>query len=77
MTPARGVPALPEGFRYQPELIGREAETSLLEHVRTLPFREFEFHGFTGKRRVISFGWKYDFGAWSRARRVGAQHPTG
>ena len=28
---------------------------------RTLPFREFEFHGFTGKRRTVSFGWRYDF----------------
>jgi hypothetical protein len=26
-----------------------------------LPFREFEFHGFTGKRRIDSFGWHYDF----------------
>lgn len=26
-------------------------------------FRDFEFHGYTGKRRVISFGWRYDFSA--------------
>jgi alkylated DNA repair dioxygenase AlkB len=26
-----------------------------------LPFRDFEFHGYTGKRRVVSFGWHYDF----------------
>jgi alkylated DNA repair dioxygenase AlkB len=26
-----------------------------------LPFRAFEFHGFTGKRRTVSFGWRYDF----------------
>jgi alkylated DNA repair dioxygenase AlkB len=31
--------------------------------VRALPFREFEFHGYTGKRRVVSFGWHYDFSA--------------
>ena len=36
-------------------------EETLLTHVRNLPFREFEFHGYTGKRRVVSFGWKYDF----------------
>jgi alkylated DNA repair dioxygenase AlkB len=30
--------------------------------VRELAFREFEFHGYTGKRRVVSFGWHYDFG---------------
>lgn len=26
-----------------------------------LAFKEFDFHGFLGKRRVVSFGWKYDF----------------
>jgi len=36
-------------------------EETLLAHVSTLPFREFEFHGYTGKRRVVSFGWKYEF----------------
>jgi alkylated DNA repair dioxygenase AlkB len=28
---------------------------------RGLPFRDFEFHGYTGNRRVVSFGWHYDF----------------
>jgi hypothetical protein len=26
-----------------------------------LPFREFEFRGFLGKRRTVFFGWRYDF----------------
>lgn len=52
---------LPEGFRYQPDLISKADEDSLLARVRELPFRDFEFHGYTGKRRVISFGWHYDF----------------
>jgi alkylated DNA repair dioxygenase AlkB len=56
-------PQLPEGFRYQPELIGAADEDALIAHVRGLPFREFEFHGYTGKRRVVSFGWQYDFSA--------------
>jgi alkylated DNA repair dioxygenase AlkB len=50
-----------EGFRYRPELLDQTEEEVLLSHVRNLPFREFEFHGCTGKRRVVSFGWKYDF----------------
>src|SRR5690348_1168741 len=52
---------LPDGLRYQPALISRTDETRLVERVSALPFREFEFHGYTGKRRVVSFGWKYDF----------------
>jgi alkylated DNA repair dioxygenase AlkB len=54
-------PDLPEGFRYQGELIGRAEESAILARVRALPFRDFEFHGHTGKRRVVSFGWHYDF----------------
>lgn len=50
-----------EGFRYQPDLLDQADEQALLTHLRTLPFREFEFHGYTGKRRVVSFGWKYQF----------------
>lgn len=34
-----------------------------MARLRELPFRDFEFHGYTGKRRVISFGWHYDFSA--------------
>ncbi|HEY9283640.1 MAG TPA: alpha-ketoglutarate-dependent dioxygenase AlkB [Pyrinomonadaceae bacterium] len=54
-------PEFPDGFRYRPELIGPEDESALVARVRELPFREFEFHGYTGKRRVVSFGWHYDF----------------
>jgi alkylated DNA repair dioxygenase AlkB len=50
-----------EGFRYRPALIGPADEAALLTRVRDLPFREFEFHGYTGKRRVVSFGWQYDY----------------
>lgn len=46
---------LPEGFVYQPDLISAEEEAELLEEFRNLPFREFEFHGYLGKRRVVSF----------------------
>jgi alkylated DNA repair dioxygenase AlkB len=32
-----------------------------VERVRVLDFREFEFHGYQGKRRVVSFGFRYDY----------------
>jgi alkylated DNA repair dioxygenase AlkB len=54
-------PALPEGFVYAPELLSPAEEPLLLERLAELPLRGFEFQGFTGKRRVISFGWEYDF----------------
>jgi alkylated DNA repair dioxygenase AlkB len=51
----------PAGFGYRAELITRAEESALIARVRELPFREFEFHGYTGKRRTVSFGWRYDF----------------
>jgi alkylated DNA repair dioxygenase AlkB len=51
----------PDGFRYAPELITPEEEVDFLARMKELPFRDFEFHGYKGKRRVVSFGWQYDF----------------
>lgn len=56
-------PRVPGGFRYAPEVISRQLEGALLERFPELPFREFEFHGYVGKRRTISFGWRYEFGS--------------
>jgi alkylated DNA repair dioxygenase AlkB len=53
--------ALPDGFRYHPEFLTKDQEENLIVRFEDLPFKEFEFHGFLGKRRVVSFGWKYDF----------------
>jgi alkylated DNA repair dioxygenase AlkB len=55
--------SLPEGFQYRADLVSPDEEAKLLEHFRALDLREFEFHGFLGKRRVIAFGKHYDFGA--------------
>jgi alkylated DNA repair dioxygenase AlkB len=53
--------ALPEGFQYQNEVLSPDQERTLVEKFAPLPFREFEFRGFMGKRRTVSFGWRYDF----------------
>jgi alkylated DNA repair dioxygenase AlkB len=55
--------SLPEGFRYQTGVLSKDAEAALVERFKDLPFKEFEFHGFLGKRRIVSYGWKYDYGA--------------
>ncbi|MDX0005957.1 alpha-ketoglutarate-dependent dioxygenase AlkB [Sinorhizobium meliloti] len=52
---------LPEGFRYQAGIVPRKLQEALLEALPELPFKPFDFHGYEGKRRVVSFGWKYDF----------------
>ena len=62
-APAAPARAWPPGFRYAPDVVPPDMEEALLREVRALPFREFEFQGYTGKRRVVSFGWRYDFEA--------------
>ena len=60
---------LPPGFLYRPDLITADEEAKLVAQFAGLEFREFEFHGFLGKRRVVSFGFHYDFGQ-AQLRRV-------
>jgi alkylated DNA repair dioxygenase AlkB len=56
-------PKFPDGFRYTPDIITREQEADAIARFRDLPFKDFEFHGYVGKRRTVSFGWHYDFAA--------------
>jgi len=53
--------AWPVGFDYREELITPAEERALVARFADLPFKEFEFHGYTGKRRTVSFGQRYDF----------------
>ncbi|MDT3669494.1 MAG: hypothetical protein ROZ37_04065 [Aromatoleum sp.] len=52
----------PEGFRYEAGVVSIDEERELVDCLAALPLKEFEFHGYVGKRRVMSFGWHYDFG---------------
>jgi alkylated DNA repair dioxygenase AlkB len=63
-------PSLPQGFRYRPDLLSAPEERDLVERIGALPLKEFEFHGFTARRRTLSFGWHYDF---SQARLLEAE----
>lgn len=57
-APAAGLPA---GLLYQPEAIDADHEAALSQDIGALPFRRFQFQGYEGHRRVVSFGWAYDF----------------
>lgn len=51
----------PEGLVYRPDFILASEERVLIEHLAELPFKPFEFQGFLGKRKTVSFGWSYRF----------------
>jgi alkylated DNA repair dioxygenase AlkB len=59
-----------EGLKYHPEFIDPSNEAELLARVQTLPFREFEFHGYLGMRRIVSFGWRYEYSGRGELKRA-------
>jgi alkylated DNA repair dioxygenase AlkB len=62
MKPRARTAPPPEEFRYEADILAPDEERALVERIRALPLEEFQFHGFVGKRRVISYGWRYSYG---------------
>ena len=53
--------AAPAGLRYGAEFISPATERGLIERVAALPLQPFQFGQYEGKRRVASFGFRYDY----------------
>ena len=54
--------SLPPGMRYFDDIISQSHERELVAYIAGLPLKPFEFAGgFKGNRRVLSFGWRYDY----------------
>ena len=53
--------ARPPGLRYETDTFSAEEERALIERFASLPLAPFQFGAFEGKRRVASFGFRYDF----------------
>jgi alkylated DNA repair dioxygenase AlkB len=51
----------PEGLRYATDFVSPETEQRLISRIRDLPLQPFQFGQFEGKRRVASFGFRYDY----------------
>ncbi len=64
-------PALPEGFLYREDVLSEMEEAACVHAFETLPFKPFEFHGYLGNRRIVSFGWQYDYSQESLRERAG------
>ena len=54
-------PPAPEGFRYRDDMVSAAEEADLAARLGALPFEPVQFRGYEGRRRVVSFGWRYDF----------------
>ena len=69
MRKANGDPILfdastqvPDGFIYRQNFIPEAEEHELIREIQELHLTPFKYYQFTGKRRLASFGWQYEFG---------------
>jgi alkylated DNA repair dioxygenase AlkB len=54
--------SLPPGMRYCEGIVSEAQERALARYIEQLPLKPFEFAGgFKGNRRILSFGWRYDY----------------
>jgi alkylated DNA repair dioxygenase AlkB len=54
-------PALPPGMRYETGFLSEGEEERWIAFAQSLPLKEMNYKGYTAKRRVLSFGGKYDY----------------
>jgi len=64
----------PPGFSYWPAFISPQEEAALIGRFADLPLAPFQFGAFEGKRRVASFGFRYDYSD-HRLHEAGAMPP--
>jgi alkylated DNA repair dioxygenase AlkB len=52
-----------KGYFYEAEFLSAAEESDLVEQIRRLPLAPAEYKEFRAKRRVVSYGGRYDFSA--------------
>ena len=52
---------MPSGLRYERGFLTATDEQAIVAELTRLPLKPFEFHGYLGNRRVVSFGLRYDY----------------
>ena len=62
---------LPEGFVYQADFLTEAEEAELLRGISSESFENFDFRGYTAKRRSVEYGLEYDFST----RKAAATNP--
>jgi len=60
LFPADDVP-FAQGFAYDPAFLSVEEESLLIEHIRSLPLANAQYKEFHTKRRIVSYGNRYDY----------------
>lgn len=56
-----GASPAPEGLRYAADFVSPAVERELITRIAALPLQPFQFGQYEGKRRIASFGFRYDY----------------
>lgn len=56
-----GTSPAPEGLRYAADFVSPAVERELITRIAALPLQPFQFGQYEGKRRIASFGFRYDY----------------
>lgn len=51
----------PAGLIYESDFLTRTQENELLALIKTLPFKEMQYKQYLARRRIVSYGRRYDF----------------
>jgi hypothetical protein len=54
-------PPEPDGLRYRANFVSAAIERKLISGIKDVPLQPFQFGQFEGKRRIASFGFRYDY----------------
>ena len=68
------ISTFPGGFVYGSDFLSAGDEAALLSYIRNLDFAPFDFRGYQARRRVVQYGWNYNFG--TRQTNAGAPLAT-
>jgi len=55
--------AFAHGYAYEPDFLSLSEESALIAEIQQLPLEEAEYKQFRAKRRIVSYGGRYDFSA--------------
>jgi alkylated DNA repair dioxygenase AlkB len=50
-----------DGYAYEADFLSQEEETALVEQIRQLPLAEAQYKEFRARRRVVSYGGRFDY----------------
>ncbi len=53
--------SLPNGLVYKPDFLTRDEEEILLAYIGNLPLFHAPYREYTANRRIMNFGWSFDF----------------